>query len=66
METSPLPEKSCKKTGKTEDSCQSRCGTIKILPCSKTLSAEHRPLIKEVIRRNYIYPNINIKNPHKY
>jgi hypothetical protein len=30
-------------TGKTEASCHSRCGTIKIPPCSKALSAEHRP-----------------------
>jgi hypothetical protein len=30
-------------TGKTEVPCQSRCGTIKIPPCSKALSVEHRP-----------------------
>jgi hypothetical protein len=30
-------------TGKTEVTCHSRCGTIKIPPCSKVLSAEHRP-----------------------
>jgi hypothetical protein len=30
-------------TGKTEIPCHSRCGTIKIPPCSKALSAEHRP-----------------------
>jgi hypothetical protein len=30
-------------TGKTEVLCHSRCGTIKIPPCSKALSAEHRP-----------------------
>jgi hypothetical protein len=30
-------------TGKTEALCQGRCGTIKIPPCSKALSAEHRP-----------------------
>jgi hypothetical protein len=30
------------KTGKTEVQCRSRCGLIKIPPCSKALSAEHR------------------------
>jgi hypothetical protein len=30
-------------TVKTEVLCHSRCGTIKIPPCSKALSAEHRP-----------------------
>jgi hypothetical protein len=30
-------------TGKTEVPSHSRCGTIKIPPCSKALSAEHRP-----------------------
>jgi hypothetical protein len=30
-------------TGKTEAPCHWRCGTIKIPPCSKALSAEHRP-----------------------
>jgi hypothetical protein len=30
-------------TGKTEATCHSRCDTIKIPPCSKTLSAEHSP-----------------------
>jgi hypothetical protein len=30
------------KTVKTEVLCRSRCGTIKIPPCSKALSAEHR------------------------
>jgi hypothetical protein len=30
-------------TGKTEVPCHNSCGTIKILPCSKVLSAEHRP-----------------------
>jgi hypothetical protein len=30
-------------TGKTEVPCRSRCDTIKIPPCSKALSAEHRP-----------------------
>jgi hypothetical protein len=30
-------------TGKTEVPCHSRCGTRKIPPCSKALSAEHRP-----------------------
>jgi hypothetical protein len=30
-------------TGKTEVSCHSRSGTIKIPPCSKALSAEHMP-----------------------
>jgi hypothetical protein len=30
-------------TGKTEVPCHSRCGTIKIYPCSKALRAEHRP-----------------------
>jgi hypothetical protein len=30
-------------TGKTETPCPSRCGTIKIPPCSKALSAEQRP-----------------------
>jgi hypothetical protein len=30
-------------TGKTEVPCHSRCGMIKIPPCSKTLSMEHRP-----------------------
>jgi hypothetical protein len=30
-------------TVKTEAPCRSRCGTIKIPPCSKALSAEHRP-----------------------
>jgi hypothetical protein len=30
-------------TGKTEVPCHSRCGTIKIPPCLKALSAEHRP-----------------------
>jgi hypothetical protein len=30
-------------TGKTEVPRHSRCGTIKIPPCSKALSAEHRP-----------------------
>jgi hypothetical protein len=29
-------------TEKTEAPCHSRCGTIKIPPCSETLSAEHR------------------------
>ena len=29
-------------TGKTEVPCHSRCGTIKIPPCSKALSAEQR------------------------
>jgi hypothetical protein len=28
---------------KTEVPCHSRCGTIKIPPCSKALSTEHRP-----------------------
>ena len=28
---------------KTEVPCHSRCGTIKIPPCSKSLSTEHRP-----------------------
>jgi hypothetical protein len=31
------------KTTKAEVPCHSRCGTIKIPPCSKALSAEHRP-----------------------
>jgi hypothetical protein len=30
-------------TGKTEAPCRSGCNTIKIPPCSKVLSAEHRP-----------------------
>jgi hypothetical protein len=30
-------------TGKTEVPCYSRCGTIKIPPCLKALSVEHRP-----------------------
>jgi hypothetical protein len=30
-------------TGKAEVPCHSRCGTIKIPPCSKALSAELRP-----------------------
>jgi hypothetical protein len=30
-------------TGKTEALCHSKCGTIKIPPSSKALSAEHRP-----------------------
>jgi hypothetical protein len=30
-------------TIKTEVSCCSRCGMIKTPPCSKALSAEHRP-----------------------
>jgi hypothetical protein len=30
-------------TRKTEMPCHSRCGTIKNAPCSKALSAEHRP-----------------------
>jgi hypothetical protein len=30
-------------TGETEALCHSRCGTMKIPPCSKALSAEHRP-----------------------
>jgi hypothetical protein len=30
-------------TGKTEVPCRSRCGMIKIPPCPKALSAEHRP-----------------------
>jgi hypothetical protein len=30
--------------GKTEVPCHSRCGKIKIPPCSKALSAEHRPI----------------------
>jgi hypothetical protein len=30
-------------TGKSEAPCHSRCGTVNIPPCSKTLSAEHRP-----------------------
>jgi hypothetical protein len=30
-------------TGKTEAPCHSRCGAIKILPCSKALGAKHRP-----------------------
>jgi hypothetical protein len=30
-------------TGKTEVPCRSRCGLIKIPPCSEALSAEHRP-----------------------
>jgi hypothetical protein len=29
-------------TGKTEVTCHCRCGTMKIPPCSKALSAEHR------------------------
>jgi hypothetical protein len=29
-------------TGKTDAPCHSRCGTIKIPPCSKALVAEHR------------------------
>jgi hypothetical protein len=29
-------------TGKTEVPCHSRCDAIKIPPCSKALSAEHR------------------------
>jgi hypothetical protein len=29
--------------GKPEAPCHSRCGPIKIPPCSKALSAEHRP-----------------------
>jgi hypothetical protein len=28
---------------KNRDPCHSRCGTMKIPPCSKALSAEHRP-----------------------
>jgi hypothetical protein len=31
------------RTFRTEVPCHSRCGTIKITPCSKALSAEHRP-----------------------
>jgi hypothetical protein len=31
--------------GETEAQCHSRCGTIKILPWSKALSAELRPKI---------------------
>jgi hypothetical protein len=30
-------------TGKAEGPCHSRCSTIKIPPCSKTLNSEHRP-----------------------
>jgi hypothetical protein len=30
-------------TGKIEAPCHSRCDMIKIPPCSKALSAEHRP-----------------------
>jgi hypothetical protein len=30
-------------TGKTKAPCHSRCGTIKIPPCSKAPSAKHRP-----------------------
>jgi hypothetical protein len=30
-------------TGKFKALCQNRCGTIKIAPCSKDLSAEQRP-----------------------
>jgi hypothetical protein len=30
-------------TGKTEVPSHSKCGTIKIPPCSKALIAEHRP-----------------------
>jgi hypothetical protein len=30
-------------TGKTEEPCRSECGTIKIPPNSKALSAEHTP-----------------------
>jgi hypothetical protein len=30
-------------TGKTEAPCHSRCGMIKIPPCSNALSAKHRP-----------------------
>jgi hypothetical protein len=30
-------------TGKTEVPCHSKCGSIKASPCSKGLSAEHRP-----------------------
>jgi hypothetical protein len=30
-------------SGKTEASFQNRCGTIKIPPCSKAMSATHRP-----------------------
>jgi hypothetical protein len=32
-------------TEKNENPCHSRCGTIKIPPCSKALSAERRPKI---------------------
>jgi hypothetical protein len=34
---------SSEETGKTKVPCHSRCGTIKILSCSKALSIEHRP-----------------------
>jgi hypothetical protein len=30
------------KTGKTKVPCHNRCGTMKIFPCLKTLSTEHR------------------------
>jgi hypothetical protein len=38
-----LQTPSSDETGKTEAPCYSRCGTIKIPPCSKALSTEHRP-----------------------
>jgi hypothetical protein len=39
-------------TGKNEAPCHNRCGTIKIPPCSKALSAEHRP---KFCRTPFIY-----------
>jgi hypothetical protein len=62
-------------TGKTEAPCHSRCSTIKILPSSKTLSAEQRPKFcspspamdtspyqRKILERDvklYIKPNLN-------
>jgi hypothetical protein len=34
-----LPNETCR----TETPCPSRCGTTKILPCSKAMSTKHRP-----------------------
>jgi hypothetical protein len=39
----PMPLcRTWEETGKTEAPCHSRCGTIKILPCSKVLGDQHR------------------------
>jgi hypothetical protein len=39
-------------TRKTETPCYNKCGTIKIPPCSKALSAENRPYFMKMLLRS--------------